>query len=635
MAKKNQIRKNPKKANSNNTGVSPLSRLASNAGLSVSEYINAFSEIPLISPDELDDTHQLKGDLTYKKDWNFATAKNPQDMQQALVFEMDLQARQNAYNNALSQAIERGESAPVPERGLFQTSEQSTHPLNLAVRAQAEKNTDKLFQAAYPTRVSNSPSSAHQSTPAPFQEQQSTVSTPQTPSSTGATPEPAQTPPQATSNSNPGAEPIHPESSIPGNQESRADKITRLRKEREAYEKEDPTRHFPGINKNGSWVHLDQEGNPTNRLTGVIPTREQRNRTPRNHAINLLSGKARERAAPPHKFTPLRTGKIKGLAGLLATGAEGLLTHLADYALPLIGGAISGVKGFATYDENKYKDGSSLYGLDRTQHAFNEGAKGFFNSLTGVGITKSVMAAGHGLITGNDLTKIGGQTVESAPKGIISAFKAGFSEKATLTGGGDAFKKMMSKKEVAPLFATVDDFQKLSEKTNLGILMSEGPALVLGTAGFVARGPVEALKEVNTLYQTKILDVKKPPLQGQPIVKNEKSVIPGVVGASTGTFMLGTGVIGTAVASSIGAPDGHPVNAFLNTRDVRFKSQAQMEADMAEKSKIQNPRSIGLSDVDETYFTNPALKNKRGRHYAGKYNDDGNLVFALSVLRRG
>jgi hypothetical protein len=60
-----------------------------------------------------------------------------------------------------------------------------------------------------------------------------------------------------------------------------------------------------------------------------------------------------------------------------------------------------------------------------------------------------------------------------------------------------------------------------------------------------------------------------------------------------------------------------------------------MEADAAQKVRMTRPNLIGLNDTEEAYYTNPNMKAARKRHDPGMYNDDGNLVFALSALRRG
>ena len=65
------------------------------------------------------------------------------------------------------------------------------------------------------------------------------------------------------------------------------------------------------------------------------------------------------------------------------------------------------------------------------------------------------------------------------------------------------------------------------------------------------------------------------------------------------------------------------------------QSRAQMEADQSNKVRMTNPGMIGLSDIEEPYHTNTSFKPTRGKHTPGKYNDTGDLVFALSALRRG
>jgi hypothetical protein len=102
-----------------------------------------------------------------------------------------------------------------------------------------------------------------------------------------------------------------------------------------------------------------------------------------------------------------------------------------------------------------------------------------------------------------------------------------------------------------------------------------------------------------------------------------------VAGALPNAFMAG------AEISSSGAPMGHPMNALRNRKDPVAQSRAQMEADQSNKVRMTNPGMIGLSDIEEPYHTNTSFKPTRGKHTPGKYNDTGDLVFALSALRRG
>jgi hypothetical protein len=102
-----------------------------------------------------------------------------------------------------------------------------------------------------------------------------------------------------------------------------------------------------------------------------------------------------------------------------------------------------------------------------------------------------------------------------------------------------------------------------------------------------------------------------------------------VAGALPNAFAAG------AENSSAGAPMGHPMNALRNRKDPIAQSRAQMEADQSNKVRMTNPGMIGLSDIEEPYHTNTSFKPTRGKHTPGKYNDTGDLVFALSALRRG
>jgi hypothetical protein len=100
--------------------------------------------------------------------------------------------------------------------------------------------------------------------------------------------------------------------------------------------------------------------------------------------------------------------------------------------------------------------------------------------------------------------------------------------------------------------------------------------------------------------------------------------------ASAGAFAIG----GAFAATAVGAPMGHPLNAYLRKGDAGITGRAQMEAEQSEKIRMTRPEMIGLADAEEAYYTNPSMR-RRKEHAPGKYNDDGSLVFALSALRRG
>ena len=140
------------------------------------------------------------------------------------------------------------------------------------------------------------------------------------------------------------------------------------------------------------------------------------------------------------------------------------------------------------------------------------------------------------------------------------------------------------------------------------------------------------------LYKDKVLDPPMPAGYVAPTLGFAERMGHQAVPILSGGMLMGTLTaipIGAAAITSVGAPDGHPFNVIHKARETRIQSQAQMDADLSERTRIQSPMSIGLNDISDNYYTNPALKPVRGRHFAGKYNDDGNLVFALSALRRG
>lgn len=198
----------------------------------------------------------------------------------------------------------------------------------------------------------------------------------------------------------------------------------------------------------------------------------------------------------------------------------------------------------------------------------------------------------------------------------------------------------------------VRQFRKLDEMQQGLVGMTELPGIVASAIGGLAGTVTHAARAGVGAYKKHIIDPAK---EGKAVsaglfhIKNPNypSTIPGVkekIGRDvTAPFVAGVGILGAAAfgiggavgASSYGAPAGHPMNAIFKTGDAAVSARAQMEADSAQKIKMQRPTMLGLNDTDEAYFTNPALKPRReARHTPGKYNDDGSLVFALSNLRR-
>ena len=144
-------------------------------------------------------------------------------------------------------------------------------------------------------------------------------------------------------------------------------------------------------------------------------------------------------------------------------------------------------------------------------------------------------------------------------------------------------------------------------------------------------------KLVNPFYQ---YDDAKPAVLGRstdPAISptTSRNYIMGVLGAGVGLAAMGGAAMGGFTASGYGAPAGHPLNVIGNSQKNAASSRAQMEADAAQKVRMTRPNLIGLNDTEEAYYTNPNMKPARKRHDPGMYNDDGNLVFALSALRRG
>jgi hypothetical protein len=198
----------------------------------------------------------------------------------------------------------------------------------------------------------------------------------------------------------------------------------------------------------------------------------------------------------------------------------------------------------------------------------------------------------------------------------------------------------------------VRQFRGLNQEQQGLVGATELPGIVASAIGGLAGTVTHAVRAGVGAYKKHIIDPAK---EGKAVSAgifhtqnpNYPSTIPGVkekIGRDvTAPFVAGTAMLGAAVfgmggaigASAYGAPAGHPMNAIFKTGDAAVSARAQMEADSAQKIKMQRPTMLGLNDSDEAYFTNPALKPKReARHTPGKYNDDGSLVFALSNLRR-
>jgi hypothetical protein len=104
--------------------------------------------------------------------------------------------------------------------------------------------------------------------------------------------------------------------------------------------------------------------------------------------------------------------------------------------------------------------------------------------------------------------------------------------------------------------------------------------------------------------------------------------------------LVGGGIIGNSGYSMLedsaySGPSSHPINALFSRPDQGLTARAQAEADASEKIRMTKPQELGLRDAEENYFQNPNLRPVRNGHKPGQYNDSGDLVFALSALRRG
>jgi hypothetical protein len=198
-------------------------------------------------------------------------------------------------------------------------------------------------------------------------------------------------------------------------------------------------------------------------------------------------------------------------------------------------------------------------------------------------------------------------------------------------------------------------FRKLDQRQQGLVGLSELPSLMAKGIGGLAGTAVHAVKAAGQAYEKHIIQPSKGSKAtsagfGRILNPNYEGAASGAAGIEktlsrdvTAPFVAGAGILGAAAfgvsgsvgATAYGAPAGHPMNAIFRTGDSAITAKAQMEADAAQKIKMQRPTMLGLNDSDEAYYTNPALKPRSGaRHTPGKYNDDGSLVFALSNLRR-
>lgn len=366
---------------------------------------------------------------------------------------------------------------------------------------------------------------------------------------------------------------------------------------------------------------------------------------------------------------------------------EGVFTEYKDYAIPFATSAMGGAKGLYSYDEEK--DNSNLgdfYGLGRINKGIIGAMEGFSLGLAGTMGIKASQGLGAHILNNNRTASFYRSMSEresrsnsflksksrsdsfikpflgpSQPPGILNSMQTGYDAKFSydakdfLTSArreltpfsfhreqqSKAHKKWTERKiDRTPGYFTKTDQSLFS----LGVALTEGPAFLGGAIGYGARGAKQVVKDIGGFYKNHVLDTKSlhgtsdvaspaPPGKsaGKPLISNPYNKL---LGATT-IGVAGVATMGAAfIGSASGAPDGHPVNALYKP-DQTTRSRAQLEADMANKVKMQNPMAIGLNDVAENYYTNPSLKPMRGRHIAGKYNDDGSLVFALSTLRRG
>lgn len=207
-------------------------------------------------------------------------------------------------------------------------------------------------------------------------------------------------------------------------------------------------------------------------------------------------------------------------------------------------------------------------------------------------------------------------------------------------------------------YENVEQFRGLSQQQQGLVGATELPGIVASAIGGIAGTVTHAARAGLSAYKKHIIDptdavASKATSAGFGRILNphyEEAAASGAKGIKrtlsrdiTAPFVATSAIAGAVIfgiggaigSTAYGAPAGHPMNAIFRTGDSAITAKAQMEADAAQKIKMQRPTMLGLNDTDEAYYTNPALKPRRdARHTPGKYNDDGSLVFALSNLRR-
>ncbi len=341
-------------------------------------------------------------------------------------------------------------------------------------------------------------------------------------------------------------------------------------------------------------------------------------------------------------------------------------------ATAMAGGAVEGgAKGLATAGIAKMTQGvGGLFAGESASESLTGSFVRGFRSLSGKTAAKEgVGGAAKGVSEGlEDIPYV----AFARNKGVDKELKQQARRVKVLESGGtpEAAEKAAKAKELleSARNRALSPAQRDSLSQNqFGLLLRDAPNIAAYGAGALSAVPFATLGAAKNLHDEHVRDkfpgifsrqniggldkefyssyAPKNMIQGPKHAGNGRLAnAPGAIAYNIGMSTIGaTAMLGMAAApftagfesSGMGGNANHPFNVIRNSQDPGATARAQMEADAANKVKMSKPSMIGLPDIDEAYFTNQSFRPTRGRHTPGKYNDDGNLVFALSALRRG
>jgi hypothetical protein len=341
-------------------------------------------------------------------------------------------------------------------------------------------------------------------------------------------------------------------------------------------------------------------------------------------------------------------------------------------ATAILGGAVEGgMTGLATAGIAKMTQGlGGLIAGDSSSENFTTSFIRGFRSLSGkTAAQEGIGGAGRKVSEGLEEIPY---VAFARNQGIDKELKkqAGRIKRLEADGSPEALKKAEEGKkllESARNRALRPDQRESLRQNQFGLLLRDAPNVLAFGAGVVTAAPFATMGAVKNLHNDHIKEkfpgiFRKESFGGMDaefwnsmapknMIQDPKAILNGRLANASGAALYNVGMatigattlFGMATApftagfesSGMAGNANHPFNVIRNGQDPGATARAQMEADAANKVKMTKPNMIGLSDIDEAYFTNQSFRPTRGRHAPGKYNDDGNLVFALSALRRG